>query len=99
MLEIDILAKNKNIFNPDNKEQQRNYGIWDLTRSSISYKNVDVRFKKYFVVKEDEQMRPDLMAYTHVTYNTTPTLCHTQGVCFFDIVPGGHSHFTYYVAG
>ena len=63
MLEIDILARNKNIFNPDNKEQQRNYGIWDLTRSSISYKNVDVRFKKYFVVKEDEQMRPDLMAY------------------------------------
>lgn len=63
MLEIDVLARNKNIFNPDNQEQKRNYGIWDLTRTSISYANVDVRFKKYFVVKEDEQMRPDLMAY------------------------------------
>ena len=63
MLGIDTLSKNKNIFNPDSEQQQRNYGIWDIARSSISYRNVDVRFKKYFVTKEDYQMRPDLMAY------------------------------------
>lgn len=63
MLGIDTLSKNKNIFNPDSEQQQRNYGIWDIARSSISYVNVDVRFKKYFVTKEDYQMRPDLMAY------------------------------------
>jgi len=63
MLGIDTLSKNKNIFNPDSEQQQRNYGIWDIARSSISYVNVDVRFKKYFVTKDDYQMRPDLMAY------------------------------------
>lgn len=63
MLGIDTLSKNKNIFNPDSEQQQRNYGILDIARSSISYVNVDVRFKKYFVTKEDYQMRPDLMAY------------------------------------
>ena len=82
MLEIDILARNKNIFNPDSKEQQRNYGIWDLARSSISYKNVDVRFKKYFVVKEDEQMRPDLMAYKmYGSMSYTGSLLKVNGVC------------------
>ena len=63
MLGIDTLSKNKNIFNPDSEQQQRNYGIWDIARSSISYVNVDVKFKKYFVTKDDYQMRPDLMAY------------------------------------
>ena len=63
MLGIDTLSQNKNIFNPDSEQQQRNYGIWDIARSSISYVGVDVRFKKYFVTKEDYQMRPDLMAY------------------------------------
>jgi hypothetical protein len=63
MLGIDTLSQNKNIFNPDSEQQQRNYGIWDIARSSISYVGVDVRFKKYFVTKDDYQMRPDLMAY------------------------------------
>jgi len=63
MLGIDTLSKNKNIFNPDSEQQQRNYGIWDIARSSISYVNVDVKFKKYFVTKDDYQMRPDSMAY------------------------------------
>jgi hypothetical protein len=63
MLGIDTLSQNKNIFNPDSEQQQRNYGIWDISRSSISYVGVDVKFKKYFVTKDDYQMRPDLMAY------------------------------------
>jgi len=63
MLGIDTLSQNKNIFNPDSEQQQRNYGIWDIARSSISYVGVDVKFKKYFVTKDDYQMRPDLMAY------------------------------------
>jgi hypothetical protein len=81
MLEIDVLSRNKNIFNPNNQDQKRNYGIWDLTRSSISYVNVDVRFKKYFVVKEDEQMRPDLMAYRmYGSMSNTGSLLKLNGV-------------------
>jgi hypothetical protein len=63
MLNLDILSRNKNIFNPDSQDQERNYGIWDLTRSSVSFKNTKVEFKKYVVVKEDYQMRPDIIAY------------------------------------
>jgi len=63
MLKIDILNKNKGIFNPNAEDLERNYGIWDLTRSSITYAGVDVRFKKYVVTKSDDQMRPDLLAY------------------------------------
>lgn len=81
MLEIDVLARNKNIFNPDNQEQRRNYGIWDLTRAAISYANVDIRFKKYFVVKDDEQMRPDLMAYKmYGSMSNTGSLLKINGV-------------------
>ncbi len=63
MLNLDILSRNKNIFNPNSQDQERNYGIWDLTRSSVSFKNTKVEFKKYVVVKEDYQMRPDIIAY------------------------------------
>ena len=63
MLNLDVLAKNKDIFNPNAQDQERNYGIWDLTRSSVSFKNSKVEFKKYVVVKEDYSMRPDIIAY------------------------------------
>lgn len=63
MLNIDTLGRNKNIFNPNSADQDRNFGIWDLTRSSISYKNTPVQFKKYAVVREDQQMRPDSIAF------------------------------------
>lgn len=63
MLNIDTLGRNKGIFNPDAEDQDRNFGIWDLTRSSISYKNTPIQFKKYAVVREDQQMRPDMVAF------------------------------------
>jgi hypothetical protein len=63
MLQIDTLSKNKSLYNPNSEDLQRNYGIWDLTRSSITYSGVDVKFKKYVVIKNDDQMRPDLLAY------------------------------------
>lgn len=63
MLNIDTLARNKNVFNPNPDDQERNFGIWDITRSSVSYKNTAVQFKKYAVVKEDQQMRPDMIAF------------------------------------
>jgi len=63
MLQIDTLSKNKGLFNPNAEQLERNYGIWDLTRSSITYSGVDVRFKSYVVIKSDDQMRPDLLAF------------------------------------
>ena len=63
MLEIDVLTKNKNVFNPDPELMNRNYGIWDLTKSSVSYKNVNVNVDIVYMVPEDMQMRPDLLAY------------------------------------
>lgn len=63
MLNLDTLGRNKDIFNPNPQDQDRNFGIWDLTRSSISYKNTPIQFKKYAVVREDQQMRPDMVAF------------------------------------
>ena len=81
MLQIDILGNNKNIFNPDSSQQERNYGIWDLTRSSISYRNSDVRFKSYLVVKDDQQMRMDLVAYSvYGDMKYTGTLLKINGI-------------------
>jgi len=36
MLEIDVLTNNKNVFNPDPELMSKNYGIWDLTESSLT---------------------------------------------------------------
>ncbi len=63
MLQIDTLFINKNIFNPDSSMQTRNFGIWDLTRSSISYRNALIRIKKYAIIREEDQMRCDLLAF------------------------------------
>lgn len=61
-LVIDTLQRNKNIFNPQTSLQTQNYGIWDLTRSSISYDNVQVQISELFVVTQYYEMRPDLVA-------------------------------------
>jgi len=63
MLNIDTLSKNKDIFNPNSVDQENNYGIWDLTRSSMTFKNIDLSYKRYMVVTQDFQMRPDQLAF------------------------------------
>lgn len=62
LLTIDTLKENKNVFNPQTNLQSDNYGIWDLTRSSISYANVRVQVSEMFVVTEYYEMRPDVIA-------------------------------------
>lgn len=59
---IDTLQKNKNIFNPQTSLQSQNYGIWDLTRASLSYSNVRVQVSELFVVTQYYEMRPDIVA-------------------------------------
>jgi hypothetical protein len=63
MLNIDTLFKNKDIFNPNSVDQENNYGIWDLTRSSMTFKNINLEFQRYMVVSEEFQMRPDQLAF------------------------------------
>lgn len=62
LLLIDTLQKNKNVFNPQTEVQTSNYGIWDLTRASISYENVRVQISEMFVVTEYYEMRADVIA-------------------------------------
>jgi hypothetical protein len=62
MIEIDTLSRNKNIFNPNTDLQTQGIGIWDLTRSSLSFFNINVRIKQFYKVTEDTQMRPDLIS-------------------------------------
>jgi hypothetical protein len=59
---IDTLQKNKSVFNPQTEIQSQNYGIWDLTKASISYNSVTVEISDLFVVTDYYQMRPDLIA-------------------------------------
>lgn len=59
---IDTLQRNKNIFNPQTSLQNQNYGIWDLTRSSVSYNGVQMQISELFVVTEYYEMRPDVIA-------------------------------------
>lgn len=61
-LEIDTLIKNKSTFNPSDKQNLENYGIWDLTKPSISYQGVSPSYKTFMVVPEYFQMRPDLVS-------------------------------------
>jgi hypothetical protein len=58
---IDTLSKNKNVFNPDGKDQANQYGIWDLTRSSLFF-NFPPSIESFFIVSENYEMRPDLIA-------------------------------------
>ena len=41
MLEIDTLSVNKRIFNPNESDQSKSIGIWDLTQASVNY---DIQF-------------------------------------------------------
>lgn len=71
MIEIDTLTKNKNIFNPDKGLMDQGIGIWDLTRSSVSFSLINLKIQSFINLTEDAQMRPDLVAlqaYGSLTY-------------------------------
>jgi len=60
---IDTLEQNKNVFNPNpGLDSTGNFGIWDLTKASITYSGVNVSIQSFFTVAEYLQMRPDLIA-------------------------------------
>ena len=59
---IDTISENKTIFNPSSDLKSSNYGIWDLTKSSITFDGVNPMIKNVIVVTEFFQMRPDLLA-------------------------------------
>lgn len=63
MLQIDTISKNKGIFNPNTDLQSKNVGIWDLTKSSLTYDGITQRIKNYLVVAEEFSMRADRLAY------------------------------------
>lgn len=62
LLLIDTLKKNKSIFNPQSDLNTDGYGIWDLTKSSLTYNNIDIQIEDFFFVKDIYKMRPDLIA-------------------------------------
>jgi hypothetical protein len=62
LLLIDTLKNNKSVFNPQPGLDASKYGIWDLTKSSITYNNLDIKIDDFFFVKDIYQMRPDLIA-------------------------------------
>lgn len=60
---IDTLSTNKAVFNPNPDLNATNsFGVWDLTRASISYDKLKIGIKSFFFVTEYYQMRPDLIA-------------------------------------
>jgi len=60
---IDTITQNKSIFNPQTDlNSTGTYGIWDLTKASITYNNLPVSIASFFIVTEYYQMRPDLIA-------------------------------------
>ena len=61
-LSIDTLTRNKSVFNPNANQMNSNLGIWDLTKSSLSYLNVNVQIKTIYMLSEDDIMRPDIIA-------------------------------------
>jgi hypothetical protein len=61
MIEIDTLAINKNIFNPDKDLMDEGIGIWDLTRSSVSFAYINLKIKAFYTLTDDAQMRPDVV--------------------------------------
>ena len=62
MIEIDTLTRNKNIFNPNRDMMDQGMGIWDLTRSSVSFSLINLKIKSFINLTEDAQMRPDLVS-------------------------------------
>jgi hypothetical protein len=70
MIEIDTLGRNKTIFNPNKELMDQGSGIWDLTRSSVSFSRINLKISKFYTVTEEAQMRPDLIclqAYGNLT--------------------------------
>ena len=63
MLNIDVLSKNKSIFNPNRDLQSSGVGIWDLTSGSMNFRNINLKINRYFLVREEFQMRPDQLAF------------------------------------
>jgi hypothetical protein len=60
---IDTITQNKSVFNPQTDlNATGTYGIWDLTKASITYDNLPVSVASFFIVTEYYQMRPDLIA-------------------------------------
>ena len=62
MLEIDTLSVNKRIFNPNESDQSKSIGIWDLTQASVNYDIQFMNSRKVFRVTSDMVMRPDLIS-------------------------------------
>jgi hypothetical protein len=62
MLNIDTLERNKSIFNPNKDLQNNGIGIWDLTSSSMDFTNINLKLERYYTLREEYQMRPDLLA-------------------------------------
>lgn len=82
MIEIDTLSRNKSIFNPDKELASQGNGIWDLTRSSVSFEFLNLKIQKYYLVDDDSQMRPDLVclnAYGNLT--NIGSLMKINGIC------------------
>jgi len=61
-LVIDTLQKNKEIFNVNPGLEGSAYGIWDLTKSSVSYLQNDMEIDTIYAVTEYYQMRSDIIA-------------------------------------
>jgi hypothetical protein len=59
---IDTLSKNKEIFNVNTASEGSAYGIWDLTRASVSYLQNNMEIDTLYIVTEYYQMRPDIIA-------------------------------------
>jgi hypothetical protein len=63
MLTIDTLYQNKSVFNPNRDLQSNGVGIWDLTSGSLDFRNINLKINRYFLVREEFQMRPDQLAF------------------------------------
>jgi hypothetical protein len=59
---IDTISKNKSVFNPSADLNSSKYGIWDLTKSSVSFNGVDPQISSFAIVPDYFAMRPDLVA-------------------------------------
>jgi hypothetical protein len=71
MIEIDTLSRNKTIFNPNRGLMEQGIGIWDLTKSSVSFSLINLKIQSFINLTEDAQMRPDLVslqAYGSLSY-------------------------------
>jgi len=71
MIEIDTLSRNKTIFNPNRGLMEQGIGIWDLTKSSVSFSLINLKIQSFINLTDDAQMRPDLVslqAYGSLSY-------------------------------